>query len=535
MKRVTVSLVLFLATGCAQGATTPKMPATGVPPRAWRTMSDEPTPAGVIVRYRANHMQALGNDEGRSLALPRMRVFDAPDAAAAKALLERLCKDPAIEAVEPDYRLQAFDLPNDPQLGAQWGVPKMQVPEGWAHSTGQGATVAVVDTGVHATHPDLGGQIIRGRDCVNDDDDPSDDHGHGTHVAGTIAALANNGLGGVGVAPQSRVLAVKVLDQNGSGRTSDIAEGVVYAAEQGAKVINLSLGSNQDSFALKEAITRAQRAGALIVAAAGNDGTREVNYPAGYAGVIAVGASTVQDQRARFSNHGNWVHIAAPGEGILSTAKDGGYVKMSGTSMAAPHVAGVAALLSSKHPDWSATQLREALFKAGDPVAGFEANPACLRLNALKALHPEAVPSPVPSDDPTLEPVPIPSPLPVTSPTPLPMPSARPTPKPVPSVVPTLQPRPTDAPGRPWIGPLLVTPGAPGSVTISWQTGVACDGVLDYRAANANNTRTIVDARVSTSHQVILDGLQSGQWYLCRARSNTLRRVVSERRAFRAP
>ncbi len=254
-------------------------------------------------------------------------------------------------AVEEKQRLvaaadSAAAATNDPNFGSQWGLSRLQAEASWLVSRGGGQTVAVVDTGV-SPEPDLAPQLLTGWDYVaGHADGRSDANGHGTHVAGIIAATANNGVGGSGLAPSAKVLPVRSLDASGSGYWSDVANGIVYAVNQGAGVINLSLGGHSGNSSLQAAIDYATSNGRVVVAAAGNDGTSVPTYPAAYPGVIGVAASTQSDAVAGFSNSGSAVDVTAPGVGILSTVP-GGYASMSGTSMAAPFVSATAALLRS--------------------------------------------------------------------------------------------------------------------------------------------------------------------------------------------
>ncbi len=196
-------------------------------------------------------------------------------------------------------------------------------------------------------HPDLAGKVIRG-DHVDNDWDPYDGNGHGTHTAGIAAAVTNNARGIAGMAPEATIYAVRVLDESGSGTLQNVANGIIHAADNGADVINLSLGSPNDSITLKEAVDYAWNKGVVVVAAAGNDGSAQPTYPAYYSDAIAVAATDSDESKASFSNYGNWVDVAAPGVNIYSTYTDGGYASLSGTSMATPHVAGLAGLLDAQ-------------------------------------------------------------------------------------------------------------------------------------------------------------------------------------------
>ena len=226
-----------------------------------------------------------------------------------------------------------------------WGVEKINADDTWSSVSGAGIKVGIIDTGINVGHPDLVGQVKGGYNTINPRRSYTDDNGHGSHVAGIVAATSNS-FGVVGVAPKAQLYSIKVLDRHGSGYVSDIIEGIDYAIGQRLHVINMSLGLTQDIPSLRDAVIRAKNAGIVQVAAAGNSGG-SVIYPAAYAEVIAVGATDSLDRIANFSSRGPAVDIAAPGVSIVSTHLYTNYATYSGTSMATPHVAGVAALLLS--------------------------------------------------------------------------------------------------------------------------------------------------------------------------------------------
>ncbi|MGG3470527.1 S8 family peptidase [Neobacillus pocheonensis] len=235
------------------------------------------------------------------------------------------------------------------------GVEMIQAPKIWEKTKGKGITIAILDTGCDLTHPDLKERIKGGRNFTNDDkgnkDKYMDYNGHGTHVAGTIAATANQ-KGVVGVAPEASLLIVKVLDKNGSGQYDWIINGIYYAIEQKADIISMSLGGPEDVPELHEAIQKAVANNILVVCAAGNEGdgqgtTDEFDYPGSYNEVISVGAIDLERHISNFSNSNKEVDVVAPGENILSTYLRGKYAKLSGTSMATPHVSGALALVKA--------------------------------------------------------------------------------------------------------------------------------------------------------------------------------------------
>nr|WP_221377751.1 S8 family serine peptidase [Actinoplanes polyasparticus] len=277
---------------------------------------------------------------------PQVSARTVTDRKAATALVTEGQNAPGAVSVELDAPVTVAQV--DPYLPAQWDLARTRVDGAWPRSTGAGVTVAVVDSGVDATHPDLAGQVLPGADFITGTEGPSvDPHGHGTHVAGTIAALTGNGVGVAGMAPHARILPIRVLAANGSGYMSDVANGIAYAADHGADVINMSISSASQVAAVSNAVAYARSKGVVVVAAAGNQRAQgsPVVFPAADEGVIAVAATNPDDSVAGYSNRGGYVDVAAPGTGILSTYPGDRYVRMNGTSMAAPHVAAVAALL----------------------------------------------------------------------------------------------------------------------------------------------------------------------------------------------
>lgn len=257
--------------------------------------------------------------------------------------------------------------PNDPRYRYQWHLDQIRMPEAWVRARGDGVVVAVIDTGV-APVEDLGGtELVPGWNFVDDTADATDDHGHGTHVAGTIAQTTHNGVGVAGVAFGSKIMPIKVLSASGSGSVAGIAEGIYYAADHGANVINMSLGGPFNSQVLAKAVRYAHDHGVVVVCAAGNDGRGRVSYPAANQGALAVAATQFDESTTFYSNWGPQIAIAAPGgntrvdqnndgvpDGVLQNTVTPGnigkhdYLLFMGTSMASPHVAGVAALVMSQ-------------------------------------------------------------------------------------------------------------------------------------------------------------------------------------------
>lgn len=250
----------------------------------------------------------------------------------------------------------------------RYNLTKIKATTAWDSCyRGAGVTVAVVDTGVDLDHTDLAANLVSGKTFVDGTSSADDDYGHGTHVAGIIAAVNNNG-GVIGVAPEASIMPVKVLNSSGSGSIADVADGIVWAADNGADIINLSLASTSSSTTLKNAVNYAVNKGVLLVAAGGNCGDSNYGdnycsyqdqpvYPAAYSNVMAVASTDSSDSQSSFSNQGSYIDIAAPGSSIYSTYKGGSYATMSGTSMAAPHVAGLAALIWSQDSSLSRSEV----------------------------------------------------------------------------------------------------------------------------------------------------------------------------------
>jgi subtilisin family serine protease len=335
-----------------------------------------------------------------------------------------LRSNPNVLYAEPDYIARAQPtIPNDFYYGDQWGLSKIDAPTAWDITTGTSdVIIAIVDTGIDLTHPDLScagklwvnpGEIpansldddgngkvddVQGWNFANYNNNPDDDNGHGTHVAGIAAACSDNSIGVAGLAGGATLMPVKVLDSNGSGYYSDVADGIIYAVNNGAKVVNLSLGGLSNDYTLAGAVQYAYGHGALVAAAAGNcaqDGYQcsnlynPVMYPAAYTTVMAVAATDSSDDWANFSEYLPYVSVAAPGVVISSTIREGGYGAMTGTSMATPHVSGLAALLWSFAPSLTVDQVRSTIESTSDDLGapGKDDYFGWGRINAGRALR----------------------------------------------------------------------------------------------------------------------------------------------------
>lgn len=354
----------------------------------------------LIKKFGADKLRDITLINGKTVLLPPKAAADLEDR-------------PEVQRVEDDIIVNAVhhrnghgggpggggeEPPPPPPPADQetpWGIAQISADLAWSISTGAGVKVAVIDTGIDKDHTDLvvtGGELIitNGKYRKKGPDNWNDDNGHGTHVAGTIAAV-NNNAGVVGVAPDALLYAVKVLDNRGSGYASDVAAGIDWAVSNGMDVANLSLGSSGESLAIRDAVLAAEQAGVVIVAAAGNSGpgSNTVIYPAKYAETIAVAASDIDDNITGFSSRGPEVDITAPGVNILSTTNDGQTGTMSGTSMAAPHVAGVVALVLAQNPALSPAEikLRLTLTASDIDIAGKDDLSGWGLVNSIAALQ----------------------------------------------------------------------------------------------------------------------------------------------------
>lgn len=334
-------------------------------------------------------------------------------------LIDLAKRDPRVENAEPNYvytippspsgdaptRSPEPELgprskgPNDPLWEKQWSFRMIDAPAAWEHANGEGVVVAVIDTGVaYEDHEkfrrveDLAGTgFVTGYDFVNDDDHPNDDHGHGTHVAGTIAQTTHNGLGVAGLAYKAKIMPLKVLNRSGMGNAADIADAIRFAADEGAHVINMSLGGGARSLVMESAVAHARRKGVVVVCAAGNGSRGRVEYPAAYPGAFAVSAVGPDKRLAFYSSWGKELAMAAPGGDKQKGGDEGAvlqntiapdrvsltnlYLAFQGTSMAAPHVAGAAALVMSAGVT-DASKVEAILKETAEPAGASTVEPA---------------------------------------------------------------------------------------------------------------------------------------------------------------
>ncbi|CAM4468480.1 S8 family peptidase [Paenibacillus tarimensis] len=297
-------------------------------------------------------------------------------------------------ALEADPRITVHASIRKPaqDRGIPWGIQQIKAPAAWRTTTGHRVKIGVIDTGVDFNHPDLQHSLARGINLITRSMLPHDDNGHGTHIAGTIAA-ANRLHGMIGVAPRAIVHPVKAFDHNGSAYVSDIILGIDWCVRNRMDLINMSFGMKTRSQALLTAVTNAYNAGVIIVASSGNDGKRQsVDYPARFPQTVAVGATTRNRRIAPFSNRGAKIDIYAPGDKIISSWLNGRYNEMSGTSMATSHVAGAIALLLAKHPGLSPAEIKAILRRSTQPIRGTRSSkitkaPRAGELDVIRMLH----------------------------------------------------------------------------------------------------------------------------------------------------
>jgi serine protease len=494
-------------------------------PRAWTAQdpSVQAPPAAVVADAAP---EATENTPLRVVTMvnrdgaPEVVIEKTRGPEAAADVVDRMQSSDDVVAVSVDTRVTLDSARTGPIVvladtlrNNQWALDRLKAEKVWSdYSSGSNSVVAVIDTGVDGAHPDLAGQLTpAGMDYVaGSGDGRTDPHGHGTHVAGIVAAVRGNSVGIAGLAPLAKVMPIRVLDATGSGWSSNIARGIIYAADNGADVINLSLGGPTEDASTKTAVNYAMSKGAVVVAAAGNSRTagNAVNYPAAYPGVLAVASTERDDTSSAFSNTGPYVDIAAPGGRILSTVP-GGYGYMSGTSMATPYVSATAALVTNITGGTLTTEQFERRLTASawdlgasgwDPEFGYGlTNPhqtLCSFTTCGATLTPTPTASPTPSPAPatTSAPAPAPAPAPTATITPTPSPTTSPT-SPPPT---TRTPSPSDA-----------TTPEKRSVRLGFTTGggTARRGERVLIAVRATYTDT---GRPLPGHQVLIRGWREG-------------------------
>jgi subtilisin family serine protease len=364
----------------------------------------------IVVKFKEQNKQRVGQQILRSMGLHASELFTCTQSMRvqvqpgdeAKTIAE-LTEHSEVEFATYNYRIQALEVPDDPEFSRQWALDEttndndIDAPEAWDITTGSDSViVAIIDSGIDLNHPEFTGRIMTGYNYIDPSALPEDGFSHGTHVAGIVGAAGNNGVGISGVSWNVRLMPLKILDDNGNGDSANLAKSICFAVDNGAKIINMSIGDRNSSWPCKmadveEAFKYAESKGVLLVGAAGNDSSESVNCPAAYEQAIAVSSVTDYGGLSSFSNYGEQVDIAAPGGGgarIYSTVP-GGYDYKQGTSMATPHVSGVAALIWSLKPDLSHHEVREILETTTDDLGavGWDKIFGWGRVNARQSLE----------------------------------------------------------------------------------------------------------------------------------------------------
>jgi thermitase len=331
---------------------------------------------------------AHGGKKIKTLSHLKVHHIKVP-AHALDAIEKALRNNPKVEFVEKNFVAGGGLVPNDPGYSSQWHLPRISAPSGWDITTGSTSVpVAIIDSGVDPSHPDLYGKLMAGYNFLGNNTDTHDVLGHGTAVAGTAAAMTNSGLGVAGLAWANPIIPLVVLDSNNYATYANIASAITWAADHGAKAINISIGGPSSSSTLQNAVDYAWNKGVVIAASAMNNSSTTPYYPAALNHVMAVGATDQNDNLASFSNYGNWITVTAPGDWIYTTNNGGGYGYWYGTSFASPQVAALAALLFSANPALTNSQVVDLIKNNSDDLgaAGFDANYGWGRINAYRAL-----------------------------------------------------------------------------------------------------------------------------------------------------
>ncbi len=334
----------------------------------------------------------------------RVKLIRVPAHALEKVKIA-LEKNQNISFVEYNFIAQGSAEPNDVQYQSQWHLPKISAPDGWDMCTGSDmAPIAIIDSGIDPTHPDLSDKLLSGYNFLENNTDTHDVRGHGTAVAGAAAAISNNVTGIAGVAWENPIMPLVVLNADDWASYYDIARAITYAADHGIRVVNISLGGSSSSSTMQNAINYAWNKGTLIFASAGNYATNTPCYPAACEYVVAVSATTSSDTLASFSNYGAWIDIAAPGASILTTNRGGGYGYWNGTSFSSPIAAGLAGLIISINPDLTNAQVAKIITQTADDLGdpGFDSYYGYGRVNVHASLIAATGTAPEPEPEPDI-------------------------------------------------------------------------------------------------------------------------------------
>ncbi len=343
--------------------------------------------AGLTTTEFDKTIKPYGVKSRRKLKGLNAHIYELPDGVDEVKVLNRLKKDRRFKAVELDLLVEPAQTVTDPAFGNSWALPKIQAPTAWQTATGDGVTIAILDTGVNSNHPDLAANIVPGWNIYNNNADTTDIHGHGTQVAGSAAAVANNGIGSVGVAWNARIMPIRISDPNAYAYFSAMASGIRWAADNGAKIANISYHGAAGSLAVQSAANYMRSKGGIVVVSAGNT-SGYIDYAASDS-LLVVSATGNNDARASWSSYGPSVDLAAPGVSIYTTTRNGGYSNASGTSFSSPIVAATAALMLSANPDLKPADIDQILkttaLDLGNP--GYDQYYGHGRINAADAVN----------------------------------------------------------------------------------------------------------------------------------------------------
>jgi serine protease len=415
---ILLALLLLVATAApAVAAEDPDPPTTAA--------AGEVVPGEVVVTWRA---AGRGLEVAREHGLAVVAELGTPgdglpsvistQGRPVEAVIAELATDPAVKYVEPNYVVHLADegsvaavAVNDPKTAGQYSLDQMRVRDAWSLTKGGSGVVAVLDTGVQASHRDLAGRVLPGYDFVNTDTNASDDNGHGTWVAGIIASNPDDGYGIAGISWSDKILPVKIMSGTGTGDTSDLTAGIIWAANHGATVINMSVGGFPFSQYIQDAVNYAWNKGAVLVGAAGNNHREETFFPASFTNVVSVSATQSDNEFSNWSSYGSKVDVSAPGASVQTTnctvctyaGHDtwGDHTYISGTSFATPNVAGVIALIRARYPSYTPAQVVSRLTSTVDDLGypGFDIRYGAGRVNAYRAIGGSVAPPGPPVGD----------------------------------------------------------------------------------------------------------------------------------------
>lgn len=371
---------------------------------------------GTSAAEQATVVRGVGATDAGSIRDLGVHVVEVPTGAEQR-VADALLRTGKVAYAERDSVVRVTAVPNDPMWAQQWGPAKISAPTAWDNTTGSASTVvAVLDSGVTFTHPDMQGRFVPGYDFINNDSDPTDDYGHGTETAGIVGASANNATGIAGMCWSCSIMPMKVVNSAGSSTWSAIASAITWATDHGAKVISMSLAGPSGSTTAQNAINYAVAHDVAVVASAGNSGDTTTMYPGSYPGVLSVAGTQSNDALYSWSTYGSWVDVAAPGCDYTTT-RSGGYGSFCGTSAATPVVAGLIGLARSLAPSASVTQVIDAVESSAVNIGSVVAYGRVDAAGTLNALGGNATPQPTPttSTSTTTSPSPSPSPSPTTT------------------------------------------------------------------------------------------------------------------------